>query len=386
MLLLSVFVFASCKDGDNEPGADTNIPITGYWTLGNGDFNSSGTVTGIIVHDDGAVSEWQYSLTATDENNAFKIGYKTGNYSVVGNHYEMQLSKGSGKYYTVTVAGNNSDELVLSYNGKKSAIPFFHTESLPGNGNEIVAALNAMKFTGFQLTDIEGYWEMNPGQENPYEGNGIYIDNEGKVSAIGTSYGQTTFRTISYQNSEVSLGKNLTFQFLGYTYTVYAVGSDVILATPDGENIVEFDRKETPQIVADVYNFLNEKVDSKILGTWETTHYTDVIGNDTVVDRDIAPSDSWSMQMYKKLVFQDGSIGPVVTVYDRYNTIQKTLYFRYNAVTQTLRTADELNTMLNPTDSWEYAENYTLIFNSDTEMVLTQSYGTSWEIYTYTKK
>lgn len=384
-MLLSILVFASCKDDDNELGSDINTPITGYWTLGNGDFNSSGTETGIIVHEDGTVSEWQYSLTSSDPDDAFKLGYKTGSWTTANGHYEMQLNKGNNQYYTVTVAGNNDKELILSYNGKKSAVPLYRTESLPGNGNAIVASLNSMKFSDFQISDFEGYWEMKPDQENAYQGNGFYIDSEGKESQIGTSYGQTTYRTISYQYSKVSFGQKVTFQFVGYTYTVYAVGKDVILATPDGENIVEFDRKTTPQIVTDAYNFMNEKVDSKLLGTWETTNYTDIIGNDTISNIDITPSDNWSMQMYKKLVFQDNTIGHIVTEYDQHNS-QRTMYFRYNTSTQTLIVANELNALLNQASSTDFVESYTLTFNAETEMVLTRSYGTSKEIYTYMKQ
>ena len=40
------------------------------------------------------------------------IGLLLGKWSVNGNHYEMQLLKDYGKYYNVTVAGNDDQKII----------------------------------------------------------------------------------------------------------------------------------------------------------------------------------------------------------------------------------------------------------------------------------
>ena len=93
--LLNLLTFSSCSDVDKDISADTNIPITGYWQIAgtsieNGaDINGDGAVEGIVVHDDGTVSEWQYTQTSEAP---FNLGYKTGTWTVDNNHYVILLS------------------------------------------------------------------------------------------------------------------------------------------------------------------------------------------------------------------------------------------------------------------------------------------------------
>ena len=107
--LLCLLALSSCKDDNDGISADIHSPITGYWQIAGtsietgADINGDGAVEGIAVHDDGTVSEWQYTQATEDP---FNLGYKTGTWTADNNHHVMLLSKGNGKHYTVTVAGN----------------------------------------------------------------------------------------------------------------------------------------------------------------------------------------------------------------------------------------------------------------------------------------
>ena len=111
-------MLTSCSDDQAftvpKVSPDINVPITGYWQIAGEDINGDGAIQGIVVHNDNTVTEWMYT-SVTD--NPYKLGYKTGKWSVNGNHYEMQLPKDYDKYYNVTVAGNDDQKRYLAYNG-----------------------------------------------------------------------------------------------------------------------------------------------------------------------------------------------------------------------------------------------------------------------------
>lgn len=108
LCLFAVVVQTSCSDDQvikfPNVSPNINVPITGYWQIADDDINGDGAIQGIVVHDDETVTEWMYT-SVTDH--PYKLGFKTGKWSVSGNHYEMQLPKGYGNYYNVTVAGND---------------------------------------------------------------------------------------------------------------------------------------------------------------------------------------------------------------------------------------------------------------------------------------
>lgn len=132
LLLLGLLTVISCKDDDeNQINADINTPITGCWTLGGSDFRYANSVIGLLVHNDGTVSEWQYS--DSDAVAPLKLQYKDSKWEVKDNHYEMWLSDDNGSYYIVSVEGNNGNEMVLSFNNTTSAVHFYRNATLPEN-------------------------------------------------------------------------------------------------------------------------------------------------------------------------------------------------------------------------------------------------------------
>ena len=175
--LLCLLALSSCKDDNDGISADIHSPITGYWQIAGtsietgADINGDGAVEGIVVHDDGTVSEWQYTQATEDP---FKLGYKTGTWTIDGNHYVMLLSKGNNKHYTVTVAGNDNKKMYLAYNGKTSVVPFYRIQHLPGDGDSMMEMMAQMKFSGIQLSDLAGYWELTSNDNPNGVGNGIY--------------------------------------------------------------------------------------------------------------------------------------------------------------------------------------------------------------------
>lgn len=182
LCLLAVVMHTSCSDDqvNKVPNVspDINASIVGYWQIAVDDINGYGAIQGIVVHSDKTVTEWMYT-SVTD--NPYKLGFKTGTWSVNGNHYEMQLpkGKGNGNYYNVTVAGNDDQKMYLAYNGKISVVPFYRLTSLPGDGDKMIKELEGMKMSGFNMSDFTGYWEQD--NEN---GCGFYIDEEGNISDI----------------------------------------------------------------------------------------------------------------------------------------------------------------------------------------------------------
>ena len=109
--LLAIIMLTSCNDEQTDISPDIHSPITGYWKIADDDINGDGAIQGIVVHNDKTVSEWLYTGETA---NPYKLGFKTGKWSVNGNHYEMQLPKSYNTYYNVTVAGNNGKTMYLA--------------------------------------------------------------------------------------------------------------------------------------------------------------------------------------------------------------------------------------------------------------------------------
>lgn len=385
ILLPVMMLFASCKDDNDDLQPNTNIPITGYWQLGQDYPNSDGTAMGIIVHGDGKISEWQYSASNSDD--PFQLGYKTGTWTINGDHFDLQLNNGTGGYYTATVASNDTKEMRLAYNGKLSAIPFYNIDDLPGNGGKILQTLSSMKFDNLQISDLTGYWVKQDPYTSEDDAPGIYIDDNGNISNISNVYSVNgATKTIDYHTGSITSNNGvLSFDYFGEHYQVYAVGEYTLLATTNDietGKVYQFDRLETPEIVAEADNYFNETVDSRLLGTWESVHYVYLIGNDTITNVDITPSDSWAMQMYRKYAFSSNH--KVSSYYTYGSDYHGDSYFRYSDATHTLTTSDDLNGILIP--DYTYKSTSTVRFNSATEMVMTSPDGDATKIYTYRKQ
>lgn len=371
-LVLSIFLLSSCGDDDDINigiGPDTRKAITGYWQVGGQDLNNDAAITGMVVHDDGTVTEWQYADGAAAP---FSLGYKTSRWTVSGKHYELQLSKGNGTFYTVVVAGNDDNEMYLAYNGKTSVVPMRRLRSLPGDGNNIIWSLENMKFSNFSISDFTGYWEYAEDDSN----SGIYIDRRGNLSNISTLYPTESYKKVNYHSDKLPLTPSTcSFPFRGAPYTVYAVGRDTMLASVDGHKIESFVRKDTPKEIIDLDNIFNTAVSSALVGTWEATHYTQVNNGYTSIDEDITATNSWSMQLYQKLVFTADHKVRRYTYYNSNNYIE--LYFSYDA--NVIKMSSEPGGLVAPEhwteDIWQVQS------FSDTELKLSNQR----EIYTFKK-
>ena len=230
--LLNLMTFSSCSDDNKDLSADTNIPITGYWQIAGtsietgADINGDGAVEGIVVHDDGTISEWQYTRASEDP---FNLGYKTGTWTIDNNHYVMLLSKGNNKHYTVTVAGNDNEKMYLAYNGKTSVIPLYHIQHLPSDGDSMMEMMAQMKFSGIQMSDLAGYWELATNDNPNGVGNGIYIDEQGNVSNVTQIYGAYNYNEIDYHSGKVTTPNgHLVFPYSGTDYYLYAISKDIL--------------------------------------------------------------------------------------------------------------------------------------------------------------
>ena len=374
LLLLGFLMLTACSD-DDSIRPDTSIPITGYWQIGDKDINGDGAIEGIVVHDDGTITEWQYIESSVDP---FKLGYKTGKWSLNGNHYELQLSRGDGSYYTVTVRGNNSGKFYLSYQGKASVVPFFRLSRLPGEGNSLIATLETLKYSNITTSDLTGYWEYQ--DEGKTGSNGIYIDAEGNASDISTLYSSQSHRTVSYHSSKLSQQNGVTsFQFFSKIYTVYGVGNDLLLATVDGTQVDKFVRRPVPSEMTHAEEIMKSTVPTALTGTWESTHCTEIINNDTITNVNIEPSDSWAMQLFRRLV-----IGSDHTI-KRYSGSDVTggMLLYYYVDGETLTTSDNLQSLITP--ELGYCEYWTISKLSEKEMKLINTIGTQINIYTYKK-
>lgn len=370
-MMLGILLLASCGDNDDAPlGHDISVPITGYWQIGEEDINGDGAIMGVVIHADGTVTEWQYTEGQAEP---YSIGYKSGSWRVNGDHYEMQLSKGNDNFYTVTVEGNSKEEMYLSYNGKTSVVPFIRLEHLPGNGDNILKTLEAMKFSGFQMSDLTGYWELD---EDVAHASGIYIDEKGRVSETAGLFGSAVSRTVKYHTGTITLNQQYChFPFLGENYYIYAMNRDMILASVNGKQILRFVHRNTPAEVIKMESIMNATVPAELVGTWEAVHYTQTIAGATAIDVDITPSDSWAIQLYKKLTFTTDHKVRKYTDHDNYNYVE--YFFSFDS--QTISISDDLNTIITP--GYGYTNDWTVMELSGNTLKLSHD----GETYTYTK-
>lgn len=380
--LLCLLALSSCKDDNDGISADIHSPITGYWQIAGtsietgADINGDGAVEGIAVHDDGTVSEWQYTQATEDP---FKLGYKTGTWTIDGNHYVMLLSKGNNKHYTVTVAGNDNEKMYLAYNGKTSVIPFYRLQHLPGDGDSMMEMMAQMKFTGIQLGDLAGYWELTTNDNPNGVGNGIYIDEQGNVSNVTQISGAFNYNKIDYHSGKVNTPDgHLVFPYSGTDYHLFAISKDIILATANGQKVEKFVRKDVPNEIARIEEVINSKVLERLVGTWETTHYKVLIEGQAIVDEDIIPSSHVST--YNKLIFNRNH---TVNQYSAYDTDDHNSYY-FTVEGNNLLTSSSLNGLVSPGS--DYSRKEQIEFISDTEMTLTRDKDSSQPtIYTYKK-
>ncbi len=380
--LLNLLTFSSCSDDDKDISADTNIPITGYWQIAgtsieNGaDINGDGAVEGIVVHDDGTISEWQYTQAKEDP---FNLGYKTGTWTIDNNHYVMLLSKGNSKHYTVTVAGNNDEKMYLAYEGKTSVVPLYRIQHLPGDGDSMMEMMAQMKFSGIQMSDLAGYWELTSNDYPNGVGNGIYIDEQGNVSNVTQIYGEYNYNKIDYHSGKISSPDvHLVFPYSGTNYYLYAVSQDILLATANnGQKVEKFVRKDVPNEITRIEEIINSKVPEQLIGTWETTHYKVLNEGQTIIDENIIPSSYVST--YKKLTFNRNH---TVNQYSAYDTDYHNSYY-FTVEGNNLLTSSSLNGMVSPGS--DYSKKEQIEFISDTEMTLTTTGSSTKDIYTYKK-
>ena len=377
LCLLTVVMQTSCSDDPAytapKVSPDINVPITGYWQIAGEDINGDGAIQGIVVHNDNTVTEWMYT-NVTD--NPYKLGYKTGKWSVNGNHYEMQLPISNGTYYNVTVAGNNDRTMYLAYKGKTSVVPFYKLTSLPGNGNEMISELEGMKMSGYTIADFTGYWE----NEN---GTGFYIDNEGNISDLICIYGVEKYYSVKYHSAEVILnGNSCVISSLGTQWMVYAVGSNSLLAMDRNNNsqqVEHFVKKDIPDVMMRADEIMKAPVPAELLGKWETIHYTHMINGENVTDIDILNGDEWNKQFYHTLAFSENH---KINKWDRFGSQLYDQCFMLKGDNITI--AGNLTDLLFP--QYNYTETWTISDKTENSMKLTREQGNTTECYTYKRK
>ena len=373
--LLAIIMLTSCNDEQTDISPDIHSPITGYWKIADDDINGDGAIQGIVVHNDKTVSEWLYTGETA---NPYKLGFKTGKWSVNGNHYEMQLPISNGTYYNVTVAGNNDRTMYLAYKGKTSVVPFYKLTSLPGNGNEMISELEGMKMSGYTMADFTGYWELDNGN-----GTGFYIDDEGNISDLICIYGVEKYYSVKYHSAEVILnGISCVISSLGTQWMVYAVGSNSLLAMDRNNNsqqVEHFVKKDIPDVMMRAYEIMKAPVPAELLGKWETIHYTHMINGENVTDIDILNGDEWNKQFYHTLAFSENH---KINKWDRFGSQLYDQCFMLKGDNITI--AGNLTDLLFP--QYNYTETWTISDKTENSMKLTREQGNTTECYTYKRK
>lgn len=371
--LLVIIILTSCNDDQTDLSPDINTQITGYWQIADGDINGDGAIQGIVVHNDETVSEWLYTGETA---NPYQLGFKTGKWSINGNHYEMQLPISNGTYYNVIVAGNNDRTMYLAYKGKTSVVPFYKLTSLPGNGNEMISELEGMKMSGYTMVDFTGYWE----NEN---GTGFYIDNEGNISDLICIYGVEKYYSVKYHSAEVILnGNSCVISSLGTQWMVYAVGSNSLLAMDRNNNsqqVEHFVKKDIPDVMMRADEIMKAPVPAELLGKWETIHYTHMINGENVTDIDILNGDEWNKQFYHTLAFSENH---KINKWDRFGSQLYDQCFMLKGDNITI--AGNLTDLLFP--QYNYTETWTISDKTENSMKLTREQGNTTECYTYKRK
>lgn len=328
-----------------------------------------------MVHNDETVSEWLYTGETA---NPYQLGFKTGKWSINGNHYEMQLPISNGTYYNVTVAGNNDRTMYLAYKGKTSVVPFYKLTSLPGNGNEMISELEGMKMSGYTMADFTGYWELDNGN-----GTGFYIDNEGNISDLICIYGVEKYYSVKYHSAEVILnGISCVISSLGTQWMVYAVGSNSLLAMDRNNNsqqVEHFVKKDIPDVMMRADEIMKAPVPAELLGEWETIHYTHMINCENVTDIDILNGDEWNKQFYHTLAFSENH---KINKWDRFGSQLYDQCFMLKGDNITI--AGNLTDLLFP--QYNYTETWTISDKTENSMKLTREQGNTTECYTYKRK
>lgn len=378
LLFSGILTFSSCGDDNNGPSPDVNNTIVGVWQIAGEDLNGDGAIQGIVVHEDGTVTGWLYTASEQDP---YKFSFKTGKWSVNGNHYEMQLPKSAGSYYQVTVAGNNDSLMYLAYNGKTSVVPFHRLAKLPGDGDATLQLLGSLKTGNFTMSDIAGYWAYT-GEDGKVYNNGIYIDAEGNVTDVETyPYGPSFIKhSIRYHTGKVTLNAYLcTIPYQGTTYELYGVNDSIMLCRQgDSQQVQRFVRQEVPQEIKRAEEIANSKVPDWLVGTWESVHYKEKNGSYISEDFDINESE-WSRQFYRQLVFssdhqlQRGGRSGLGSAEE--------FYVDNDVVYITASLSDLINNSIYAT-----VESWAIVSHSDDELVLKWSYEDSYKIYTYKRK
>lgn len=368
-------MLTSCNDEQTDISPDIHSPITGYWKIADDDINGDGAIQGIVVHNDKTVSEWLYTGETA---NPYKLGFKTGKWSVNGNHYEMQLPKSYNTYYNVTVAGNNGKTMYLAYNGKTSVVPFYKLTSLPGGGNEMISELEGMKMSGFTMADFTGYWEQDNGN-----GVGFYIDDEGNISDLTYLYSAENHYSVRYHSAEVNLDANYcVIPSNGSKWNVYAVGSKSLLAIDSNGNdkqVEHFVKKEIPQEMKRAEEIIRTPVPAELIGKWETTHYTYNDNGEDITDVDILNGDEWSKQFYHTIAFSENH---KTKKWDRFGSLYYDQWFALDGVNVTI--ASDFDALISP--KFSYTETWTISYMTESSMKLTRKDGQSTQIYIYRKK
>ena len=373
--LLAIIMLTSCHDEQTDISPDIHSPITGYWKIADDDINSDGAIQGIVVHNDKTVSEWLYTGETA---NPYKLGFKTGKWSVNGNHYEMQLPKSYNTYYNVTVAGNNGKTMYLAYNGKTSIVPFYKITSLPGDGDEMISELEGMKMSGFTIADFTGYWEQDNGN-----GVGFYIDDEGNISDLTYLYSAENHYSVRYHSAEVNLDANYCVIPSNYSkWNVYAVGSNSLLAIDSNGNdqqVEHFVKKDVPQEMKRAEEIMSTPVPTKLLGKWETTHYTYCSNGENITDVDILNGDEWSKQFYHTIAFSENH---KTKKWDRLGSLYYDQWFALDGDNITI--AGVFDALIYP--KFSYTETWTISDMTENSIKLTRKEGQSTQIYIYRKK
>ena len=369
--LLAIIMLTSCNDEQTDISPDIHFPITGYWKMADDDITGDGAIQGIVVHNDKTVSEWLYTGETA---NPYKLGFKTGKWSVNGNHYEMQLPKSYNTYYNVTVAGNNGKTMYLAYNGKTSVVPFYKLTSLPGGGNEMISELEGMKMSGFTIADFTGYWEQDNGN-----GVGFYIDDEGNISDLTYLYSAENHYSVRYHSAEVDLDANYcVIPSNGSKWNVYAVGSNSLLAIDSNDNeqqVEHFVKKEMKR----AEEIIRTPVPAELIGKWETTHYIYKVNGNDIMDVDIMNGDEWSKQFYHTIAFSENH---KTKKWDRFGSLYYDQWFALDGVNVTI--ASDFDALISP--KFSYTETWTISDMTESSMKLTHKDGQSTYIYIYKRK
>ncbi len=285
----------------------------------------------------------------------------------------MQLPKGVGSYYQVTVAGNNDSLMYLAYNGKTSVVPFHRLAKLPDDGDGTLRLLESMKMSNFKMSDLTGYW-VSVAEDGTTSNDGIYIDAEGNIS-----YVEIMQQIIQYHADKVTLNAYLcTIPYQGTDHELYGVNDTTMLIVDKGEKKVDrLVRKEVPQEMMRAEKIATSKVPNWLTGTWEAVHYKTVYGGNTSDDFDINESE-WTKQFYRKLVFSSDH----QLKQGGHSDISDLAFYVDN---DKVYYASSMNDLIN-NPIYHAERSWTIVSHSDDELVLKYSWSDNYEIYTYKRK